>query len=140
MGAKSEDLDGADAGEWIAERLSAYRGVSGGRSPAAAVGGTVPDCFEAYVRIFHAASWPDGSRAGWRDVAAAQGTVWHPEMQFNAIAGPAHRHPGADLFGDLGGLGTGQRRQQHVQRHLPGAGAGCGRASADAGAAGFYRA
>jgi hypothetical protein len=87
MGTGSDGLDGADAGEWIAERLSAYRGAAGRRLAAAAVGGTVPDCFDSYVRIFHAASGPDRSRASWKDVAAAQNTVWHPEMQFNAITG-----------------------------------------------------
>jgi hypothetical protein len=75
--------DQVQAADWIRERLHPF---------ALDVGSVVPSGFAAYARIFH-----PGTMAGrpeielrWSDVAALSGKTSHPEMQFHAIAPPAH--------------------------------------------------
>lgn len=74
------DVERAD---WWVERLHPF-GTD--------VGSVVPDCFEAYARIFH----PDdeeGRRLTWAEVAAVHGRVAHPDMQWAAItARPGEAH------------------------------------------------
>ena len=77
------------AGDWIAGRFG-RRGT---------VGGTVPNGFDAYARIFHpvvatriidAAVVPvrvDSRPSSWAEIAAEKGTLWHGGMQWGAIAG-----------------------------------------------------
>jgi len=75
-----EVCDGADAGAWIRPRLGGEFG---------AVTLQVPKGYEAYARIFHLASGPDGNPVRWAEVAEAVGTVAHREMQWHAILGLA---------------------------------------------------
>jgi hypothetical protein len=85
----SDDLeitDGAAAGTWIRPRLGGEFG---------AVTLQVPKDFEAYARIFHPASDPEGNPVRWAEVAKACGTTPHREMQWSAILGLA----GADELG-----------------------------------------
>lgn len=79
----SHDLtitDGAKAGGWIRPRLGGEFG---------AVSLQVPKGFEAYARIFHPASDPEGHPVSWAEVAKACGTIPHREMQWHAILGLA---------------------------------------------------
>src|SRR5260221_2824077 len=69
-------IDGASAGAWIEPRLTGEFG---------AVTLQVPKGFEAYARIFHPASDPEGRSVRSAEVAKACGTVPHPEMQRDAI-------------------------------------------------------
>ena len=67
-------------GAWIAE---ARRGRSG-------VAGLVPAVFPAYARVFHPAYryvGDDDVPVSWAEVAAANGTVAHPLMQWPAVTG-----------------------------------------------------
>jgi hypothetical protein len=75
----SDDVEAAD---WIAPRLHGF---------AVDVGSVVPEGFGAYARIFHPAWWNEypnrvPTEVRWSDVAAANGTVVHPEMQFHSIS------------------------------------------------------
>lgn len=77
----SSDLrvwDGWAAGAWIKPRLGGEFG---------AVTLQVPKGYEAYARIFHPASDPNGNPVRWADVAKATGTVAHREMQWRAVLG-----------------------------------------------------
>jgi hypothetical protein len=54
------------------------------------VGALVPAVFEAYARVFHPAvryAGDDDVEASWSEVAAHNGTVAHPLMQWPAITG-----------------------------------------------------
>lgn len=75
-----EVCDGATAGAWIKPRLGREFG---------AVTLQVPKGYDAYARIFHPASGPDGNPVRWAEVAEAAGTVAHREMQWHAILGLA---------------------------------------------------
>jgi hypothetical protein len=74
---KLEIVDGATAGGWIEPELSGARG---------SVTGTVPDRYEAYVRILHPA-WLDGGSVTWGQVAEELGRTVHPLAQWDAIVG-----------------------------------------------------
>lgn len=86
--AKSDEVE---AGDWIHGRLHPF---------AQDVGSVVPAGFAAYARIFHPASSAGRLEASgtivpavevrWSEVAARSGRTVHPEMQFHAIAAPAH--------------------------------------------------
>jgi len=68
-------------GDWIAR--SVHTSLS-------AVGSLVPPVFEAYARVFHPAVRYDGDDdvvVPWAAVAAYNGTVAHPLMQWPAITG-----------------------------------------------------
>jgi len=59
------------------------------------VGSIIPSGFESYARLFHPASKHDRDTeraVSWRDIAAANGRIAHPEMQFGHISG-VWRHP-----------------------------------------------
>lgn len=84
--------DEVDAADWIHRRLHSF---------AHDVGSVVPVGFDAYARIFHPASGPGrmvgdrvvpGVEMRWSDVAARSDKTVHAEMQFHAIATPAHDH------------------------------------------------
>jgi hypothetical protein len=66
------------AAAWIAPRLGGDFG---------AVTRTVPDGFEAYVRICHPVAGADGRPLSWVDVAAVTGAQAHPLMQWHALVG-----------------------------------------------------
>ncbi|MGZ4538942.1 MAG: hypothetical protein ACXVXS_07480 [Blastococcus sp.] len=54
------------------------------------VGSLVPPVFEAYARVFHPALRYDGDddvEVSWAEVAAVNGTVDHPRMQWPAVTG-----------------------------------------------------
>lgn len=69
-------VDGS-AGDWVRPELT-----GGGGS----VTGTVPDRYEAYVRILHPAAMRSGS-VTWGQVAAELGRTVHPLAQWDAIVG-----------------------------------------------------
>ncbi|HEV2033254.1 MAG TPA: hypothetical protein VGU71_03495 [Candidatus Dormibacteraeota bacterium] len=82
--------DEVEAADWIHGRLHPF---------AQDVGSVVPMGFGAYARIFHPASGAErpGIEVRWSYVAAWNGKIAHPEMQFHAIAAPAHdRAPGPE--------------------------------------------
>jgi len=81
--AASDEVEAADWMDWIHGRLHSF---------AQDVGSVVPTGFGAYARIFHPASGADrpGIEVRWSEVAAWSGKTAHPEMQFHAIAAPAH--------------------------------------------------
>ena len=61
----------------------------------------MPDGFEAYARIFHPAGERGGESVGlrWSDVAARLSGRFHPEVQFQELAGTdADQHP---ILGDI---------------------------------------
>lgn len=86
--------DAIEAAGWIPGRLNPF---------AKNVGSIVPTGFEAYVRIFHpawlGAMYP-GIEMRWSEVAAANGRIVHPEMQFQAIATLAPGRPGVPISWD----------------------------------------
>jgi hypothetical protein len=95
----SEDLHVAD---WIRERLHGW---------AVDVGSVIPEGFAAYARIFHPAWRAHMVEWRWSDVAAANGRIVHPEMQFHSIAAPpsGHAAAGAEWYGPREGtLSPGQ--------------------------------
>jgi hypothetical protein len=82
---------GTAAADWVPAGL---------RGPGESVLSVVPGGFEAYARIFHPASQDDQSGpVRWRDVAAANGRVAHPAMQWPSITG---LHPFGEQDGQPG--------------------------------------
>ena len=77
------------AGVWIS---SARR-----RGEPGTVGSLVPDVFEAYARVFHPAvryAGDDDVEVSWSEVAAHNGTVASPLMQWDALThGPVESQP-----------------------------------------------
>jgi hypothetical protein len=66
---------------WIAPRLHPFT---------ADTGSVIPEDFGAYCRIFHPVEpqWPETRVRGWAEVAAENGRIAHPEMQFHMINRP----------------------------------------------------
>jgi hypothetical protein len=64
--------------DWIASRLHPFN---------VDTGSVVPGGFEAYCRIFHPVEpqWPETRVKTWAEVAAENGRIVHPEMQFHMI-------------------------------------------------------
>ncbi len=79
------------AAGWIGDRLHPF---------AQGAGSVVPDGFEDYARILHAAHHVAPERAvSWREIATANGRTIHAEMQFGNIAGTwSGRSPQPDLW------------------------------------------
>ena len=77
-----EDVTPSEAvenGDWIGPRLHAFSAHD--------VGSVVPTGFAAYARILHpAVGDPYPTEVRWSEVAAWNGRVIHPEVQFHAIA------------------------------------------------------
>ena len=71
--------DDVDQAQWVVERLHPV---------AQNVGSLVPDCFDAYARIFHPIAGSGGSPVRWSDLARRNGRIVHPEMQLHLIARP----------------------------------------------------
>lgn len=70
-------------GAWIAAAVVPF-------GPGATVASLVPPVFDAYARVFHPAYRYEGlddAEVPWAAVAAANGTVAHPLMQWPAITG-----------------------------------------------------
>ena len=72
-----EIVDGEAVGSWIGAGLTGATG---------SVTGTVPDSYEAYVRILHPA-FLGGEWVNWGRVADELGRVVHPLAQWDAIVG-----------------------------------------------------
>jgi hypothetical protein len=86
-----ERAPGVAAATWIVEGLRGF---------AESVLSVVPEGFEAYARIFHPAILGDSPpNVRWRDVAAANGRIAHPAMQWPSIAGSIPYVDGASLPG-----------------------------------------
>ena len=90
-----ELMGSASQADWIRERLTAEWVRERRLARQVAVGAFIPDCFEAYCRVFHPAEL--GTKAGeyervqwsrvrWSTVASWNGKVVHPQMQFYRIA------------------------------------------------------
>lgn len=69
----------ASAGEWIVGSVRPFA--------AYAAGCLVPPTFAAYARLFHPAQRDDGVDVRWSEVAAANGAISHPAMQWASITG-----------------------------------------------------
>jgi hypothetical protein len=88
-GGEADFEDDVSAGAWIA---AALRGQELGT-----VAGLVPPVFAAYARVFHPAVRYAGLEdvdVSWTEVAAANGTVTHPAMEWGSITGSM------DYFGE----------------------------------------
>jgi len=72
---------------WIGPRLHPF---------AQDIGSVIPECFEAYARIFHPVELDASRRERWSDVAARNGRIVHSEMQFHMIAAPRGQTPSVD--------------------------------------------
>lgn len=76
------------SGAWLVERIRGF---------AVNVGSIVPSGFEAYARVFHPIE--RGPVRRWSELAAANGRIAHPEMQFHMIAHPpGETADGYDLY------------------------------------------
>jgi hypothetical protein len=69
---------------WIGPRLHPF---------AQDIGSVIPQGFAAYARLFHPVELDGSRRERWSDVAARNGRVVHPEMQFHMIATPRGQTP-----------------------------------------------
>lgn len=81
--------------EWVVTRLAPWSRDD------VRVASFMPDGFEAYARIFHPAGERGGPSGGfrWSEVAARLSRRFHPEVQFQELAGPdADHHP---VLGDI---------------------------------------
>jgi len=80
LGALTVCMD-PSAGSWVTERIGKWSTVAG----------VVPDGFPAYVRVFHPAAIAGGDgyrrEVRWGEVAAANGRVAHPVMEWASITG-----------------------------------------------------
>jgi hypothetical protein len=90
-------VDGAEVGSWIEPAL----GDSG------AVEDQVPKLFEAYARVFHAATDAEDARVTWAEVGRRLGRFAHPEMQWHQIVGTADTFgiDGSEWSGNIPNLG-----------------------------------
>jgi hypothetical protein len=73
--------------DWIGPRLHPFN---------VDTGSVIPDGYEAYGRLFHPVEpqWPETRVKTWTEVAAENGRISHPEMQFHMINRPwVRRHP-----------------------------------------------
>ena len=81
-----ELLRDASEGEWLRERMDDWT-----MRRAAIVRSVVPEGFEAYARIFHPARRETDGVAGeevrWSELAALNGKVAHPGMQYHRLLG-----------------------------------------------------
>lgn len=67
--------------EWIAERIHDF---------GSDVGSVIPEGFESYVRLLHPAFRYEGGDevlVSWAEIAASNGRIVHPEMQWPHISG-----------------------------------------------------
>lgn len=69
--------------DWIRDRLHDF---------AMDVGSVIPDCFAAYARVFHPID-VNGQRRRWSRMAAENGRIAHPEMQYHLISTPPGMAP-----------------------------------------------
>jgi hypothetical protein len=71
-------LTDVSAADWIAPRLHPFNSDTGS---------VIPEGFEAYCRIFHPVEpeWPETRTRRWAEIAAENGRIAHPEMQFHKI-------------------------------------------------------
>jgi hypothetical protein len=113
----------AEAAEWLNQRLLRSWSGPGRTNP---VGAIVPTGFAAYARIFPWIDWclPEEERLRWAELAAINGRVAHPLMEFHLIASPAPGH-GPSLIdpkrGPLGPMrGTEIRELAEVLRDFTG--------------------
>ncbi len=67
--------------DWLVSSLHPFR--------RATAGSLVPPIFEAYARILYPARGAGDRVVRWSEVAAWSGRVYHPRMQFEALATPA---------------------------------------------------
>jgi streptogramin lyase len=90
-----ELLTDTSSAHWVVSRLAPW-GHDGVR-----VASFMPNGFEAYARVFHPAGERGGPSGGlkWSEVAARLSKRFHPEVQFQELAGPhAEQHP---VLGDI---------------------------------------
>lgn len=78
--------------EWSREVEQAQWWVTQLHPFAQDVGSVLPDCFDAYARIFHPIDVVSERRT-WAEVAAANGRVAHADMQYHAISTPSGGRP-----------------------------------------------
>lgn len=84
-----------EAGQWILDQVHNFDHT---------VVSLVPPSFPAYARVFHPASSVDEEPVRWADVAAANGTVAHPVMEWGSIVGGRDGQPG--LWADESARGS----------------------------------
>ncbi|MGK5169911.1 hypothetical protein [Geodermatophilus sp. CPCC 205761] len=82
VGGEAGTVDGTSAGAWIAAALRPL--------DEHVVGSLVPPHFPAYARVFHPAAryaGLDDVDVSWTEVAAGNGSVVHPAMEWGSITG-----------------------------------------------------
>ncbi|KAF0957223.1 hypothetical protein [Rhodococcus sp. T7] len=79
------------AGTWIVEHVHNFDHT---------VAALVPPVFPAYARIFHPATTLDDEPVRWAAVAAANGTIAHPVMEWGSIVGSWHTSEQEGLWHD----------------------------------------
>ncbi len=89
--------------EWTTEVEQGAWVAAGVHGFARDVGSVIPHGFEAYARIFHPIE--QGPDRRWADLAARNGRIAHPEMQYHAIAQPVVG--GEGRFDELNDLSVG---------------------------------
>ena len=90
-----------DSTQWIRDRLLSV--PSGAGVP---VGALIPPGYEAYCRIFHPAR-RQGRKVRWAEVAAENGKVSHPLMQWHSINGkPSYQRFNQPDWGSLPDIGS----------------------------------
>ncbi|MGF7121223.1 hypothetical protein [Rhodococcus sp. AG1013] len=101
----------ADSGRWITDAVRNFEYD---------VGSLVPPVFEAYARIFHPATlhtgpgYDDQIPVRWQDVAAANGTVAHPVMEWGSIVGSWDLDGQPGLWDDDPDIGSFPAPQAHA--------------------------
>jgi len=80
-------LHDVSSAAWIGPRLHPF-----GQD----IGSVIPGGFGAYARLFHPVEVDESRRERWSEVAARNGRIVHPEMQFHMIAAPRGQTPSVD--------------------------------------------
>lgn len=84
-----------ESGQWILDQVHNFDHT---------VGALLPPSFPAYARIFHPAASADDEPVRWTEVAAANGTIAHPVMEWGSIVNGRDPQPG--LWEDMPARGS----------------------------------
>ena len=113
ISAMLQPVEDASVAQWIVDSIHPF-----GQD----IGSVVPPCFDAYARVFHPAGKGEGDEwttVRWSDIAAANGKVIHPEMQFTSIVPrDCFDEPGLHSRGGQRGLWDWAPSEGELPEHL----------------------